>query len=80
VAPLVIQAFAVVAFHEWWPTAPDVAGLVSLGFSTTVGFAFLAYEFGIYSLIIAIPYFPVMAMVLVGFSLGVVGWVYHDYP
>ncbi len=79
VVPFAIQAMLVVIDREFHPSVPDVAGLISVGFSSAVGFAFLAYELGIYSLIIALGYFPVMMILLVGFSLDVVGWIYHDY-
>ena len=79
VVPFAIQAMLVVIDREFHPPVPDVAGLISVGFSSAVGFAFLAYELGIYSLIIALGYFPVMMILLVGFSLDVVGWIYHDY-
>ena len=79
VAPFAMQAILVVINRELRPPVPDIAGLISVGSSAAVGFAFLAYEFGIYSLIIALAYFPVMAIVLIGFSLDVVGWIYHDY-
>ena len=78
-APFAVQTVLVVIYQEFRPSLPDVATPISVGFSATVGFAFLAYELGTYSLIIALGYFPVMMILLIGFSLDVVGWIYHDY-
>lgn len=80
ILPFALQVMWVVVYRELRPFVPEVTEFVTLLFSVAVGFGFLAYELRIYSIIVAIAYFPAMSIALIGFSLDVNGWIYHDWP
>ena len=65
---------------ELEPSIPVPAQVSTLAISSAIGFAFLVYEFRIWSIAIGIAYLPVMFYLMFGFSLGAVGWVYRQYP
>jgi hypothetical protein len=78
VAPVIAQMLWIICFRHL-SVSSELLGLVAIGVSAFIGFACLAYGFGIYSLVLGVVYLPVMFYLLVGFSLDFVGWMYHDY-
>ncbi len=65
-------------YEQFRPSLPgSVAGYAFL-VSAALGFVWLAFEFRLYSIPLALLYFPAMSYLLIGFSFAFVGWVYHD--
>jgi hypothetical protein len=77
--PFVVQALWLMFNEQFHPSLPPYAAYVFL-VSAALGFVCLAFEFRLYSIPLALVYFPAMFYLLIGFSFAFVGWVYHDWP
>jgi hypothetical protein len=80
IVPFIVQAGWIVFERTFRPELPSVIATYSFLLGAVVGFVWLIYEFRIYSLLIAVIYFPLMSFLLFGFSLDFVGNVYGTWP
>jgi hypothetical protein len=80
IVPFVLQALWLVAYRTFELRPPEVIETYAFLAAALVGFVFLAREFRLYSLLMALVYFPAMAYALIWFSFVFVGGVYHDWP
>lgn len=77
--PFAVQMILIVAVLRTGSQFDAVASY-SPYISAAAGFAWLAGEFGIYSLAAAVVYIPAMVITLAGFSLAFGSWLSHDLP
>jgi hypothetical protein len=77
--PFFVQALWLVINEQFHPRVPESLAGYHFLVSAALGFLWVAFEYRLYSIPIALVYFPVMYYLLIGFSFAFVGWAYHDW-
>ena len=75
--PMLIEVVLLILFKEF-PSMAWARSPASLFISSSAGFVFLIREYRLWSLVVALAYFPAMTFFLFWFGLMFVGLVYGD--